>query len=305
MKKVFAFLIVSGIAFAATSCQTLMQSLSSVGAAVGQATGTISAGQAESIKKSASAVGKAFESFTPEQEYYVGRTVAASIVKRYKVLDNKNATQYLNLLGQTLAAFSDKPDTFKGYRFAIMDTDEINAFAAPGGFILVSRGLLRCCKDEDAVAAVLAHEIGHVQLGHGIQAIKKGRYTSTVTTLLAESAKSFGGQELSELTTAFEGSVSDIVSTMVDSGYARSSETQADSAAVTIMKRVGYNPNGLKQMLVEMERRLPPEGGVGFAKTHPKPKTRIKDIESLISGSAPVSGNRSVQTRFEKAMAGI
>ena len=93
----------------------------------------------------------------------------------------------------TLSKTSDLPETFGGYHFLILDSDEINAFAAPGGFIFVTRGLLRCCKHEDAAAAVLAHEIGHVELRHGLQAIKKSRITTALTTLGIAGVKTFGG----------------------------------------------------------------------------------------------------------------
>ncbi len=246
---------------AVSGCQTL-DTVAQLGTAVGVATGTISSDQAESINKTASAAGKAFEQLTPEQEYYIGRAVAATILAEYRPADDDAANRYLNLLGQTLAMASDKPETFGGYHFLVMETDEINAFAAPGGLILVSRGLLRCCADEDAVAAVLAHEIGHVQAAHGLQAIRKGRLTSALTILATESAKQFGGRELAELTTAFEGSIGDITGTLVNSGYSRKFEREADDIAVTILERVGYNPRALEEMLAQMKQRLPAAGGV-------------------------------------------
>jgi beta-barrel assembly-enhancing protease len=281
-----------------------LSTLSKVGTGIAVATGTMSASQAQSMNKVAEAAEKTFQDITPEQEYYIGRSVAACILKQYKVYDNKAANQYVNLVGQSLAAVSDKPDTFGGYHFLVMDTDEVNAFAAPGGLVLVSRGLLRCCKNEDALASVLAHEVGHVQFAHGLQAIKKGRLTSALTILGTEAAKNLGGENLASVTTAFEGSITDITSTMVNSGYARKFETQADAAAVAIMTRLGYDPSGLKQMLLEMERRMKP-GGAGFAKTHPDPKVRIKDIEPLIKSASVSAPPAARQARFDKAMAGI
>ncbi len=178
----------------------------------------------KSITKTTKAVAKTFEDITPEQEYYIGRAVGATILTRYKPCNNTRAIRYMNILGQTLAQASDKPETFGGYHFLIMDTDEINAFAAPGGLIFVSRGMLRCCESEDAVAAVLAHEIGHIQQQHGLSAIKKSRLTTALTILATESAKRFGGRQLAQLTEAFEGSISDITSTMINRGYSRAFE---------------------------------------------------------------------------------
>jgi predicted Zn-dependent protease len=249
-------------------------------------------------------VAKSFEDITPEQEYYIGRTVGAVIVNKYRVYPNTEANEYLNLLGQTLAQASDRPETFGGYHFLILDSGEINAFAAPGGLIFVSRGMLRNCKSEDAVAAVLAHEIGHVQLRHGLQSIDRSRLTQALTTLAAEGAKTFGKKELADLTRAFEGSITDITSTMINNGYSRAFEREADAAAIQILSRVGYDPNGLVAMLSEMEKNLKP-GGLDFAKTHPSPRSRIDDIRSLNVGGKPYQEVSARQARFRKALGNI
>jgi predicted Zn-dependent protease len=279
-----------------------MQPVLDVGAAIGVASGTVSQSQADSITKTAKAVGKTFEDITPEQEYYIGRAVAATVLTRYRPLDIEQANSYLNLLGQTLAQASDRPETFGGYHFLVIDSPEINAFAAPGGLILVSRGMLRCCKTEDALAAVLAHEIAHVQGRDGLRAIKTGRLTSALTVLAAESAKSFGGPELAQLTEAFEGSVGDIATTLMNSGYSRQLERQADEAAIAILKRVGYNPHALVDMLKTMKTQLKP-GGTDFAKTHPDPEERIRDITGLAGAPVRLSTPSARQARFESAIA--
>ncbi|HPF99260.1 MAG TPA: M48 family metallopeptidase [Kiritimatiellia bacterium] len=280
----------------AVGCSTVTQ----LGTSIGVATGKMTPEQAESINKSAAAVEKTFQDITPEQEYYIGRAVAATVLGAYKPFDKDTANAYLNELGQTLAMASDKPETFGGYHFLVLDTDEINAFAAPGGLILVSRGMIRCCKSEDALAAVLAHEIGHVQNEHGLRAIKKGRLTSALTVLAMESAKNLAGNDLAEVTKAFEGSISDITGTMMNSGYARNLERDADAAAVTIMKRVGYNPEALVEMLEEMQKNWKPDGP-GFAKTHPTPESRIADIKKMITNAAPVAKPAERQKRFASA----
>ena len=257
----------------------------------------------DSVVKSYQAVSKSFEDITPQQEYYIGRTVGARILQKYKPYDNPAANRYVNTLGQTLAQASDLPETYGGYHFLIQDSDEINAFAAPGGFIFVTRGILRCCQHEDAVAAVLAHEVGHVQSHHGLQAIKKSRVTDALTTLAVEGTKTFGGEELASLTQTFEDSISDITSTLVVNGYSRAFEYQADSAAVNILYRTGYNPSGLMDMLNVMERRLKPEG-LDFAKTHPAPTKRISEIESYLSYSK-VQSPLPRQARFKRALGSI
>jgi beta-barrel assembly-enhancing protease len=285
------------------ACKT-MNTLSEIGAGVAVAAGVATPQQGESIKKAGVAVGKTFESITPEQEYYIGRTVGAMVLNQYKPLDNAEANHYLNVLGQTLAQFSDKPETFGGYHFLIMVTEEVNAFAAPGGLIFISRGMIRCCRSEDELAAVLAHEIAHVELQHGLQSISKSRLTSALTILAAESAKSFGGQELAQLTEAFEGSITDITAAMINNGYSRGFERQADRAAVTILQRSGYAPHGLTAMLTQMKARLKPEGH-DFAKTHPAPDSRIEDIVKLIGPVKPVVSSPVRQARFQAALGKI
>ena len=271
------------------------------------ATGFISKEQAQSIEKTADATGKASEKFTSENEYYLGRSVAATVLTEYKPLDNPKANEYVNLLGQTLAMASDKPDTFGGYHFLILDTDEINAIAAPGGLILVSRGLLKCCRDEESLAAVLAHEVGHVQLEHGVKAISGARWKTAGMTAVMETGKSLAGQQLSEALNSFQDCINDITDKIINSGYARKQEFQADKVAVEILNRVGYNPAGLKEMLEEMQKRVDPNDKHGFGKTHPEPKARIAEIEPLLGAAAAsqAAGADIRAKRFSKAMAGV
>ncbi len=279
-----------------SGCKT-MEAVTNIGTSLGM----ITESQAESISKSSKAVARSFEDFTPEQEYYIGRTVGAVVINKYKPYQNKKANAYINLLGQTLAKASDMPETFNGYHFLILDSNEINAFATPGGLIFITRGMLKCCRNEDALAAVLAHEIGHVQFKHGLQAIKKSRITSALIILGAEGAKTFGKEDLASLTATFEDSISDITATLVNNGYSRKFERQADTAAVTILKRISYDPNGLVDMLKVMDKKLKP-GSPDFAKTHPSPASRIADIQKDIGKYAGGKGVKARQARFLAAL---
>jgi predicted Zn-dependent protease len=289
-------------ALSLSSCET-MESAANIATVIGQSTGAITKTQAESVRKTTKAVARSAEEFTPEQEYYIGRTVGAVVLSKYKAYDNQ-VNHYLNVLGQTLAQASDLPSTFGGYHFLVLDSDDINAFATPSGLIFVTRGLLRCCKSEDALAAVLAHEVGHVQLRHGMQAIEKARVTEALTTLAAEGAKTLGSKEVAELTKTFEGAITDITNSMINKGYARAQEYQADQVAITLLRRVGYDPNGLVEMLTLMKRNLKP-GGVDFAKTHPSPDDRIAEIRKMSPRYAAVPPPASRQTRFQQAMGNI
>jgi len=258
----------------------------------------------EIAQKSAPAVQKSFEDITPEQEYYIGRAVGATILAQYSPYAEPGPTEYLNLLGRTLSFASDRPETFGGYHFLILDSEEINAFAAPGGLIFISLGLLACADSEDTVAAILAHEIAHVVEQHGLQAIKKSRVTSALTSVAIASAQTAGSDELAKLTTVFEDSIGDITSTLVNSGYSRAFEKEADLMAVEILKRVGYDPNALVRMLEVMESRLEP-GGRDFAKTHPEPEVRIAEIRKVLAEAPAQPLQAERQARYRAALGSL
>jgi predicted Zn-dependent protease len=288
---------------ALTSCQT-MESAADIAAAIGQGTGAITQSQAESLRKTAKAVSRSAEEFTPEQEYYIGRSVGAVVLSKYRAYDSPQANQYVNVLGQTIAQASDLPSIFGGYHFLVLDSDEINAFATPSGLIFVSRGLLRCCQSEDAVAAVLAHEVGHIERRHGMDAIQKARVTEALATIATEGAKTLGSAEVAKLTETFGGAITDITNTLINKGYARSSEYEADQAAVKILRRVGYDPRGLAEMLMVMKRSLKP-GGVDFVKTHPAPDDRIAELRKGGIDAATVRPVAARQKRLRQVLGNI
>jgi len=286
-----------------SSCQT-MESVTTLATGIGQGAGVISASQADSLRKTAKAVSRSAEEFTPEQEYYIGRAVGAVVLGKYPAYDHRVVNEYVNVIGQTLAQASDLPAIFGGYHFLVLNSNEINAFATPSGLVFVTRGLLRCCRNEDALAAVLAHEIGHIQLRHGMQAIEKARVTDALTTIAAEGAKTFGSREVAALTQTFGGTISDITGTLINKGYARSSEYGADQVAVTLLKRVGYDPNGLVEMLEVMKKNLK-AGGLDFAKTHPAPEDRLAEIQKKGLAYTAVPAPAPRQVRFLRALGNI
>jgi predicted Zn-dependent protease len=284
-------------------CRAL-EEITRVGTEIGTSTGMITQDSADYMVKSSKTVSKSFEDITPEQEYYIGRSIGAVILEKYPADNDDAANQYLNQVGQTLARASDMPETFGGYHFLCLDSEDINALSAPGGLIFVTRGILECCQNETAVAAVLAHEIGHVQAKHGLRAIKNSRITNALVTIGIESAKTYGPKELADLTQDFEGSIDDISQTLINSGYSRAYEFEADRAAITIMRRVGYNPAGLVDMLQVMRQRLVPDQQ-DFASTHPSPESRILEIKSVIGLVPPVKEVAERQMRFESALKNI
>ncbi len=256
-----------------------------------------------SMLKSGKKLISGFEDITPEQEHYIGRSVAAVILSKYPYCNHRNGQRYVNVMGQTLAQASDRPETFGGYHFLILDTDEINALSAPGGFVFVTKGLLDCCGSEDAMASVLAHEIGHVQRKHGLQAIQKSRITEGATALALTGA-ALSGNKLQEVTETFDESIQDITTTMIDSGYSRSFEKEADHDAVVIMQRMGYDPNAIVDMLNVMRRRFTPQSK-GFARTHPSPTARINNVLAMIGKYHRPKAVKPREDRFASMTKGL
>jgi len=295
-----ALALLLGATLLALGCSQVSQ----IATQVAVSEGTITQEEADSINRSVVAVEKAWTDITPEQEHYIGRAVAATLLASYPALDDRDANAYLTQLGQTLALASDRPETFGGYHFLLLDSDEINAFACPGGLVLVTRGLVACCENEDALAAVLAHEVGHVAGKHGLRAIKTSRLTSALTIVTAEGARTFGSEELAKLTDELEGSISDITQTLVNSGYSRDLEREADAAAVTVLARVGYSPHGLEAMLQQMQARWRPDGP-GFMHTHPSPRDRLADVQAALATADPLRTPARRQARFDAALDGI
>ncbi|MGE4158575.1 MAG: M48 family metallopeptidase [Planctomycetota bacterium] len=263
----------------------------------------ITADDIRSAVRVGQAVVKSSEDITPEQQYYLGRTVAAGLLANHPPLPSGELGTYVSQLGECLVLFSEKPELFKGYSFQVLDTEEVNAFATPGGHVLVTKGLLRCCEAEDDLAAVLAHEIAHVQHNHGIKAIKGSRWTQVGTLLAREAAARYTQEELSQLVTAFDGAVEDVMASLVNGGYSRSCETEADASAIAILKRAGYNPRALHRVLEAMKTRCRKDSG--FGKTHPDPEDRQEDIRPMISTCPEFDPPLRSKARFQLAVKGL
>src|SRR4030065_2341274 len=125
----------------------------------------------------------------------------------------------MNTLGQAIVYAATRPEIYAGYHFLVVDAEEVNALSAPGGFVFISKGLIRRCKNEEMLASILAHEVGHVCAKHGLQAIKKARLVDAFKVIGTEAARRYGSEELAQPTTAFEGAPSDIAETLGVPGY--------------------------------------------------------------------------------------
>lgn len=253
-------------------------------------------------EKHADTTSRAMEDLTPEQEYYLSRAVGARIVQKYSALNDDKANSYLNKVGQALALHSKQPYTYGGYHFLLLDSGEVNAFATPDGLIFVTRGMVGMVSGESELAAVLAHEIAHVQNKDAIKSIKTSRITDALLLLGKDSASQYGsGLPSAQLLSLFSDSVDDIVSTLVSSGYSRSQEYAADSGAKEILALAGYNPQALDSLLRVMEKKVP-SGGSGFGGTHPSAAQRLDAVKGA---TAPSGQGQEEEARAQRFVAGL
>ena len=277
--------------------------VSKMGTSVLETQGVITEEQKDSIDKVAVAVERSFEDLTEEQEYYLGRSVAAKILSQYPAYQNDRLTTYVNKVGTAVSYTSDRPEIYGGYHFLILDSDEINAFACPGGFVFITRGLLSTCQDEEALACILAHEVGHVCAKHGLKAIKKSRLMDAFDVLLTETSKHYSQEQLTKLTGAFDGALGDIVDQLVVNGYSRQQEYEADQLGLRYATSAGYAASGLVSSLEAMASSAQQSTGTGFFKTHPAPQDRLEKVQGEISTQGYAGSAEPVRTkRFNQAV---
>jgi len=253
----------------------------------------------EGISKSWHAYQDAKKDLTPENEYYVGRSVATNLLSRasYKYVDSDafrdgqlgKTTAYINAVGNVLAAAAmssprkgDRPSPISGWHFVIVDDDTINAFAASGGYILVNKGLIKAARNEDELAAVLAHEVAHTVRGHALGSIQKGRMAGVYKEML-NSTVQLDEQQLGTLTKAFEGAMDDMINSMVVKGYSRDTEFEADKVGVHILAEAGYDPSAFISVLEQIQKATAGHSTGGFGTTHPSPSDRIAKVKAEVA----------------------
>ena len=284
--------------FAAVAAMALLSGCSAVqkGADILASQGKISEKDRAAIVGTSQALRSTFADITDEEEYYIGRAVSALILSRYKTVDDAAFTRYLNLVGMAVVYNSDRPETYGGYHFTVLDSDEVNAMAAPGGFVFVTKGLVRRCGDEETLAAILSHEVGHVAARHGLQSIKKSRLVDAFGVIGSTAASQLNSEELTKLTGLFEGALGDVLETLVGRGYDRKYEFEADELSVKFIAQTGYNPAGLAAFLTTMERDKPSGPVAGWFKTHPSPADRLTRVRAEIAALASVPAKLDIRT---------
>jgi len=218
-------------------------------------------------------------SVSQDEEVELGRRNAEQVEAQLPLVRDQIASNYVQALGVSIARATTRQDL--DWRFRIVDSRQINAFALPGGFIYVNRGLIERAEHLDELAGALAHEIGHVVLRHSARQIEKQTKTGVAVEL---------GCRLTDLCN------SDVARAAIQVGgaalfarYSRHDEAEADSEAVQLVVDAGIDPNGIPALfnrLLEERRRSPARIEVFFA-SHPLEEDRIVATEREIAALGP------------------
>lgn len=230
------------------------------------------------------------------EEARFGREVAARVIGRYGLYDNQELMKYVNLVGRSIAVNTNRPEI--EFRFAVLNTDEINAYAAPGGYIFVTRGALAKMQNEAELAGVLAHEIAHIVEKHVVNELNiRGTEKSAATGL----ALLIGGSSESARL-AFSQAVDTAIDMLFKNGYKREDEIQADKDAVLFCALSGYDPSGLTKYL----ERIGPIKGKNtevLDKTHPSVAIRTSWLREVIASEGVDPGSlKDYKERFARAL---
>ncbi len=238
-----------------------------------------------------------FMDVSQRDEYHIGRITCARLISSYPLLKNDSLTKYLTILANYLATFSKRPYIFKGYHVGVLNTDKPMAFSTPGGFILISKGLIKELNNEDQLAAVMAHEIGHIVKRHSLSYIKASHLLDFTSNL----AKRIGEKRLWDERKRKIAQMSiDITNLLLKRGYSRKQEEEADREAVSILKKSGYNPHAIIEVLEKAQKRTQ-HGITQFTRTHPYPEKRIVLLKN-IAPSKKVSQKRTKRFLLYKNM---
>jgi len=249
----------------------------------GAATPSAAQGVLDRLRQAAN-IARTLLPISTDKEIEIGRGIAATIAGRFPVSSDAALTRYVNLVGLTVASQSPRPDIT--YRFAVLETPTVNAYAAPGGYVFITRGALGLIQSEAELAGVLAHEVGHVNRRHVIEQIRKSDTMREVRNQL-----DLRGSTLDKVV----GTGSDALFT----GLSRGDELEADSLGIEYASAAGYDPDGLASFIAHLDTHAG-EGPVSeFFATHPKPDERVERLHAIAQQEG-LSGGVTLATRFRE-----
>ena len=224
-----------------------------------------------------------------EEEQSLGQSIALQVVARSGGLyEQSDLVRYVNLVGRAVAATSDRPNL--SYRFGVLNDQTINAFAAPGGYVFVTRGLLKQVKNEAELAAVLGHEIGHVTQKHMLEVIQRSKQIAGVS----EAGLAYATREPGQ----YKKLIDSVATKVLDEGYDQGKETEADRLGVIFAARVGYDATAYLGLLNRL-RGLRGDDKTLF-KTHPNYSARIAEVEKVVQEKGYVKTGTVLAYRFNQ-----
>ena len=226
-------------------------------------------------------------------ERAIGESLALEGLQRFGLpVKDEALQQYVNQVGNAVAANSKRPTI--PYRFAVLESNVQNAFAVPGGVIFISKELLGVIDNEAELAAVLAHEVGHVASKHAISSIRRAQFLQGVGTISAAQMKGDKGKQ-------FESMIGDLQSVLFDKGLDKSMEFEADSAALESSYRSGYDPRGMITVLKKLKKLEASSVKKGsWFSTHPALDDRIERLEAQLKNYPDAASLATVPERFAK-----
>jgi len=246
-------------------------------------------GKADDLLKFGKKAAEASQDISQEEEIELGRGIAANVLGAAPLVRDEALQRYVNRVGLWLAMQTERPDL--PWRFGVIDSSDINAFALPGGIVLVTAGLYDNLRDEAELAGVLAHEIAHVVQKHQVDAIKKAMGREFATEIAGE----VSGRSDNELVRRFGDKAFKAGTEVLARGLDKKDEHDADARGMVIAARAGYNPFGLAGVLQTLDMATPGNKSVALLfSTHPTPASRIEYLEALVgqkldayAGTAP------------------
>jgi predicted Zn-dependent protease len=235
---------------------------------------------------------------TVDQEKDIGREVAAKLVGYYHLYDNPGLTQYVNLVGATVAAQSPRQDI--QYHFAILDTDDVNAVSAPGGFVFITRGALALCDDESELAGVLAHEVAHVTDKHVVHVIE---HDKGIQAGFQEASSHMQSDKYKQL---IQNMSKNALVNLLDKGLAPGDEYDADQKGVEFAHAAGYPADGLERFLVKLGQATSGNSVPYWSRTHPPVADRNARIQQEITSEKWQDADRpKLADRYAMAVAAL
>ncbi|MCC2638504.1 MAG: peptidase Ste24p [Moraxellaceae bacterium] len=219
---------------------------------------------------------KSLQDIPEPQEIEIGEGVAARLLGAAPLVRNDALQKYVNRVGLWLALQTDRPGL--PWRFGVTDDPDVNAFATPGGTILITRGLYEKLRNESELAGVLAHEIAHVLRKHQLKAIKSALGREWQLELAQAAADRKNNKDAAQSLKAFTAGTE-----LFARGLDKGDEFEADRMGVVIAARAGYNPFGLVASLQTLDAVNPQDGAVALMfKTHPSPAKRLEMLGNAV-----------------------